>query len=113
MSTPNLFSPPPKYVLPLAKGGDLSVNFQNNPSGDGSTFVNYGAGVGVSLVIDVPDSPITAPATISGSSANVKIESTVTDTVPAGTGWRLVVSNPTSPTTEIVAAYGTVKRFDG
>lgn len=108
---PDLFDPPPKYVLPLSKGGDLSVDFRNNPSGNGTTFVDYDAGVTVTLVIDTT-SPITASATMSTYHANVKIESTVADTIPATTVWRLIVGWPTSPTTETVAAYGRVKRFD-
>ncbi len=110
--TAPLFPPPPKYVLPLSLGGDLSVDFQNNPSGDGATFVNYAGGVTVTLIVDTT-TPIQATATISTYHAVVKIESTVTDTVPGGTKWRLIVSTPTSPTTETVAAYGAVKRFDG
>lgn len=112
MTSPSpLFPPPPKYVLPLSKGGDLSVDFRNCPSGDGTTFVAYDAGVTVTLMIDTT-SPITAAATMSTYHATVKIESTVTDTIPNATVWRLIVSTPTSPTTETVAAYGNVKRFD-
>lgn len=107
----NLFDPPPKYDLPLSKGGDLSVDFRNNPSGDEVTFVDYGFGVTVTLIIDT--APVTeAPATVSTSHAAVKIESAVTDLIKATTPWRLIVSSPTSPTTETVAAYGRVKRFD-
>jgi len=113
MTTPYLFSPPPKYYLPLSLGGDLAVDFQNNPSGDGTTFVSYAPGVAVTLILDVPSAPVTAVATISGSNANIKVESAVTDTVPSGTPWRVIASFPTTPTTEVVGAYGTVKRFDG
>jgi hypothetical protein len=111
MTASFLFTPPPKYYLPLALGGDLVVDFQNNPSGDLKTFVDYDAGVSVTLAIDTT-TPITAPATVSGSDASVHIDSTVTDLIPAGTGWRLVVAT-SSPVTGIVAAYRTVKRFDG
>lgn len=114
MTTPFLFTPPPKYTLPLSLGGDLVVDFKNNPSGDGATFVNYASGVAVSLVIDTT-SPVTAAATVSGSDANVFIDNTVTDTIPAGTGWRLLVSSPASTSDSVatvVAAYGAVKRFD-
>lgn len=108
---PNLFDPPPKYVLPLSKGGDLSVDFRNNPSGDGATFVDYDAGVTVTLYIET-DAPISQAATVSTYHATVKIESTVADTIPTGKQWRLVVSTPTTPTTETVAANGKTKRFD-
>lgn len=107
----NLFDPPPTYDLPLSKGGDLSVDFQNNPSGDNTTFVDYGSGVTVTLLIDT-NPQLTAAATVSGHHATVKVESTVADEIAPRTPWRLIVSSPTSPTTETVAAYGKVKRFD-
>jgi hypothetical protein len=107
-----LFTPPPVFDLPLSKGGDLSVDFLNNPSGDGTTFVDYGAGVTVTLVIDT-EPVTTAPAVVSTYHAAVKLESTVTDAILPRTPWRLIVSSPTTPTTETVAANGKVKRFDG
>lgn len=112
MTAPNLFDPPPKYVLPLAKGQDLSVDFRNNPSGDTTMFVDYDDGVTVTLTIDT-DPPTVAPAMIDGYHAYVKIESTVTDSIITGIGWRLIVSTPTDPSTETVAANGKTKRFDG
>ena len=112
MTSPNLFDPPPKFVLPLSEGGDLSVDFRNNPSGDGSTFVDYAPGVTVTLIIDDTPTPIEADAAITDYHAYVKVESTVTDSVANGTAWRLIVSSPTTPSTETVAAYGKVKRFD-
>lgn len=106
-----LFDPPPVFDLPLSKGGDLSVDFLNNPSGDETTYVDYGVGVTVTLIIDTQ--PVTtAPASVSTFHAAVKIESTVTDGIASRTPWRLIVSSPTSPTTETVAANGKVRRFD-
>jgi hypothetical protein len=107
-----LFTPPPVFDLPLSKGGDLSVDFLNNPSGDEVTFVDYGAGVTVTLVIDTTP-PTTAVAAVSTFHAAVAIQSTVTDLIASRTPWRLIVSSPTTPTTETVAANGKVKRFDG
>ena len=107
----NLFEPPPKYTLPLSRGGDLSVDFRNNPSGDGITFIAYDLGVTVTLIIDTV-TPISAVAVINSYHATVKIESGVADTIDSGIGWRLILSSPTSPTTETIAAYGKTKRFD-
>lgn len=109
MTTP-LFEPPPKYTLPLSKGGDLAVQFLNDPNDD-ENYVDYGAGVTVTLIIDT-DPVTTAVAAISGHTATVKIESSVTDLIAANSAWRLIVSNPTVPTTEIVAANGKTKRYD-
>lgn len=113
MTTPTpLFAPPPIYDLPLSKGGDLSVDFRNNPNSDGTTFVDYEAGVTVTLTIDT-DPVIEADASIDGYHAYVKVESAVVDLVKARVAWRAVVSTPTSPPTETVAANGKTQRFDG
>lgn len=110
MTTPFLFDPPPRYTLPLSKGGDLAVQFLNDPNND-NTYVDYDAGVTVTLKVDTP-SPLSVAASISGHTATVKVESTVTDLIEANVSWRLIISTPTSPSTEVVAAYGKTKRFD-
>jgi hypothetical protein len=106
----DLFAPPPKYTLPLTKSGDLVVDFLNDPN-QNETYVDYDAGVTVTLVIDT-ETPIEAEATITDHHAVVKIESDVADEIPSNTVWRLIYSSPTTPTTETVAAYGKTKRFD-
>lgn len=110
MTTPFLFDPPPKYVLPLSKGGDLAVQFLNDPNND-ETYEDYGVGVTVTMIIDTV-TPINSVASISGHTATVKVESTVADDIDGGVPWRLIISSPTTPTTEVVAAYGKTKRFD-
>ena len=106
----NLFEPPPKYVLPLSQGGDLVVDFLNDPN-DNETYVDYADGVTVTLRLDT-NPPITADAAIDGHHAVVRVESEVADTIESGVPWRIIVSTPTTPTTEVVAAYGKTKRFD-
>lgn len=109
-----LFDPPPKYDLPLSQGQDLSVDFRNNPSGDGTTFVDYEPGVTAQLVIKT-DPPIVADADIDGYHAYVKIESTVTDDIPGGQDapkWRYTVTTATVPPTNTNGAIGKVRRFD-
>lgn len=106
----NLFEPPPKYTLPLSKGGDLVVDFRNDPNND-EDYVDYDSGVTVTLIVET-DPALEVEADITGHHAVVKIESTVADTIPTGTVWRLIHSSPTDPSTETVAAYGKVKRFD-
>lgn len=106
----NLFDPPPKYVLPLSKGSDLVVEFLNDPAGDG-TYTDFDAGVTVALIIE-SDPVVNAEATIAGHTAAVRVESTVTDLIPAGKPWRVIVTTPTTPSTEKVAANGKTRRFD-
>lgn len=107
---PNLFTPPPKANLPLSLGGDLLVDFRNNPSGDGATFANWDTGVTVTLVIDTSPQ-IAQPATISTYHAVVQVASTICDMVPNSTAWRLLVDVP-SPAAQIVAVNGRVVRSD-
>lgn len=109
----NLFDPPPKYVLPLSKYGDLSVEFRNNPSGDGTTFVNYDEDATLTLYIDTTPQT-TAEASIVDSTATVKIESGETDDIASGTAWRLIyaVGGDDPASTETVVAYGKIKRYD-
>lgn len=111
VTVPNLFDPPPRFFLPLTEGQDLAVEFLNDPNDD-ENYVDYDVGVTLKLEIDT-DPQTVANATISGHSATVKIESTVTDLIEGGVKWRLILSSPTSPTTETVAANGRTKRFDG
>lgn len=106
-----LIPPPRKFMLPLSKGGDLVVDFRNNPSNDKVTFVDYDEGVTVQLIIDTQP-PIIVDAVISTSHANVKVESSVADDIPTDTVWRAIATIPTSPPTNIVGAFGKVRRFD-
>jgi hypothetical protein len=108
----NLVSPPAVFTLPLSKGSDLVVDFQQVDPANPTAFIDYADGTTVALVIDATPQ-ITAAATISGHDALVRVESEVTDLVPNMTLWRLIVTIAGSPATEIVAVNGTVARFDG
>lgn len=108
----NIIEAPPTYELPLSKGGDLVINFQQVDPDDAEAFLEYGDGVSVTLTIDTAP-PTVASAEVDGYDAVVRVESEVADLIKKGTNWRVVVSTPGSPSTEIVAANGTVVRFDG
>jgi hypothetical protein len=109
----NLFDPPPIYNLPLVKGQDLVVDFKNKtPGSDPAVYVDYDAGVTVSLVIDT-DPLTTAVATITGFHAVARVESAISDVIAKGKLWRCIVSLPGSPTTERVPVNGVTTRSDG
>jgi hypothetical protein len=109
----NLFDPPPIYNLPLVKGQDLVIDFKNKtPGSDPSAYINFDAGVSVTLVIDT-DPVTTAVAVITGYHAVCRVESTVSDEIAKGKLWRCIVSLPGSPTTERVPVNGVTIRFDG
>lgn len=108
----NLFPPPASLGLPLSLGGDLLVDFKNNPSGDGSTFEDWDDGVEVTLEIDGA-TRVVAPATISGAVASIRVAAAVCDLIKNGMYWRLVVETPGSPAVQTVAVNGRVVRADG
>lgn len=109
----NLFNPPPIYTLPLVKGQDLVIDFKNKtPGSDPAVYVDYDAGVTVSLVIDT-DPVTTAAAVITGYHAVCRVESTASDAIGKGKLWRCVVTLPGSPATERVPVNGVTARFDG
>lgn len=108
----NLFDPPQVYDLPLSKGKDLVVDFQQRQNGQ---LTPYGQGVTVSLVIDMDPAPIVANAVIDTYHAIVTIQSEVADTVPKGKLWRCRVSVPASglETNDLVPVNGRTIRYDG
>jgi hypothetical protein len=108
-NAPDLFTRPPRGVLPISKGGDLVVDFLQAIDG---VFTDYAPGVAVRLVLDTDPLGISATAVISGYHAVCKVESESADGVLPNTTWRCVVSYPTVPTTEIVAYNGTTARAD-
>jgi hypothetical protein len=109
----NLFDPPPIYNLPLVKGQDLVVDFKNKvPGSNPATYVDYDAGVTVSLVIDT-DPVTTAAAVITGYHAVCRVESADSDAIAKGKFWRCIISLPGSPTTERVPVNGVTIRADG
>lgn len=108
-----LFVPPPVYGLPLSKGGDLIVDFRNKtPGSDPAEYEDYPDGVALLLLIDA-DATVEAAAAVSTSHAVVRIESTVTDTIPAGRLWRCIYQIAGDPTREIIVANGKTERHDG
>ena len=113
---------PPRQVLTLSKGADLVIDFQQKIN---DIYTSYAPGVTVTMEVDRPivtgqgvGGPprftlLTAVATISTYHAVCRMESTVADTIPAGSLWRCVVAYPTLPTTETVAMNGPIARSDG
>lgn len=106
-----LIPAPTSFSLPLSLGGDLVIDFQQVDPVTKSP-VAYGGGITLTLIIDA-NTPITALATISVADATVQIESSVCDTIKAGTPFRLIERVPGSPATNTVVLYGNVTRFDG
>jgi hypothetical protein len=104
-----LFTRPPRGIIPLSKGGDLVIDFMQKIDND---YVDYQPGVAVTLIVDTVTIDLTATATINGYHAVCRLESTEMDLITNTAIWRCVVSYPTIPTTEIVAMNGTIVRAD-
>lgn len=113
-----LFTPPASYQLPLSRGQDLVVDFQNQDSNGNA--VNYPDGATVTLVIDrvAGGSPsVSTAATISGNHAVCYLSHTTTDHIYDGAQWRCVAVIPgglgTPATVNVVLVNGTVSKGDG
>jgi hypothetical protein len=115
---------PPRFELPLSKGGDLYCVFvykplvvdgNGNPVLDASgnrqyTETDYPAGAAVTLTID-GDTPVAMDATIVGSAATVWEDKAVVDVVPKGKLWRAVITYADGR--DVVMCNGVTVRSDG
>lgn len=107
----DLIPSPQKAVLPLSLGRDVILTFRNRvPDSNPAQYTNFPAGVSVRLVIGKGDSQVSGVGVISGSSATCRIDSSLTDSIKAGTFWRVVVSVGSD---DQVPLNGTVVRADG
>lgn len=107
----NVIPPPQKAVLPLSLGRDVVLTFRNRiPDSNPVEYEDFPAGVSVRLVIGKGESQVTGLGVISGSSATCRIDSSLTDSIKAGTFWRVVVSVGSD---DQVPLNGQVVRADG
>ena len=97
---------PVKGTMFLATGGDFVWNYRYEKDGAPTEFPS-GAALDLIIGSDL------YPFTISGDTASIKIESEDADDIPDRTGFRLRLSEPTSPeSTETILVYGSVKRIE-
>ena len=118
----NILYVPPKLALPVSKGGDLVVDFQQQID---DIYTDYGLGVVVRMEVDIASAPvyggtasppttITATAVITNHHAVCRFDFIDADAITDGSLWRCVVVYPTIPqTTEVVGMNGRIKREDG
>lgn len=102
----------PSRVIVVTKGCDRVISIRRRDAlGDP---VDWGAGVGVYIDIDVSRSEsFQVAGSIDGSLAEIRMESSVLDGVKTGTAWRVVMSEPGDPTLETAVLVGTFERNDG
>lgn len=114
----NNLSVPPKLPLPVSKGGDLVIDFMQKID---NVYTNYSSGVTVKLEVDIqgPGKPAPPVQTVTGVGditdfhAVCRIESEVADLIKDGSLWRVIISYPTDPSTDVVGMNGRVSRSDG
>lgn len=106
----NLVNPPQQFVIPVTKGCDRA--FTLNRKDNAGASVDWDADVYIDILID-PEDPERVTATVTDSAAAFRIESDICDAVTNSTVWRIVMSQPGSPTLETPVALGKFKRFDG
>jgi hypothetical protein len=124
MTAPYLLTPPPKFILPFAEGGDCAVNFIYKPllmdnngapilDGQGNKqypVTDYPQGATVQLTIDTTPATVTT-ATITGSVAAVVIPQATADNIPRNAKWHLVLTFANG--TKLVMCNGLTARSDG
>src|SRR5699024_121373 len=97
---------PVKGTMYLATGGDFVWNYRYEENGEAKGF-RAGAALDLLIGSDL------YPFAISGDTASIKIESEDADDIEDRTGFRLRLSEPTSPeSTETILVYGSVKRIE-
>lgn len=96
---------PVKGTMFVATGGDFVWNYRYEKDGAPADFPS-----GASLDLLIGDD--LHSFTISGDTATIKIESEDSDEIADRTGFRLRLTEPTTPTTETILVYGQVKRIE-
>jgi hypothetical protein len=103
----------PNRVIVVTKDCDRSFSIRRRDPETGDQ-VDWGSGVEVFINIDIDrSSPTKVSGSVDGSVATIRIESSVLDTVKTGTTWRVIISQPGTPTFETAVMVGTFERNDG
>lgn len=94
----------------MTKGCDRAFTLRRKDAA--GNLVNWDADLSIYVLSD-PEDPTRIEADVDGSSALFRIESDVCDVVTNSTVFRIVMSQPGSPTLETPVMVGKFKRFDG
>ena len=97
---------PTRLNLILSAGADF---VQNVVPGGGAVFAT-GTTASIKLFDATGALLDTWPATVTALSASWMVQSTSADPIPAGSSYRMIVSFPTTPTTEYCWYFGQVFR---
>lgn len=97
-------------IIPVTRGADVAFTVQRtNTDGDP---VNYDAGAQVYIQVDVPDktNPTKVQATVGGSTAAIRMDYTLCDTLKASNRWQVIMKVGSAETALLV---GRFERNDG
>lgn len=110
MTAPGYLYPQPlAKVIPVTLGADVAFTLQRTNTG--GTPVNFDAGSQVYLQVDLDKSnPTKVQATVSGSTAAIRMDYTVADQCKNSTKWQVILKNGTNETALLV---GKFERNDG
>ena len=103
----------PNRVIAVTKDCDLTISLRRR---DPQTHaaVDWGVGVGVVIDIDIDRvEPTRVSGVVTGSLSAIRMESAVLNQVKTGTTWRVIMSQPGTPTYETAVMVGTFERNDG
>lgn len=103
----------PNRVIVVTKECDRTITIRRRDPVTGDP-VDWGVDTEVYIKIDIDrSSPTRVTATVDGSLATLRMESSILDTVKTGTTWRVIMSQPGVPRYESAVMVGTFERNDG
>jgi hypothetical protein len=103
----------PNRVIVVTKECDRTISIRRRDPVTNAE-VNWGTGVELYIKIDIDkSSPTRVSGTVSGSLATIRMESSVLDSVRNGTTWRVIMSQPSTPSYETPIMVGVFERNDG
>lgn len=107
--TDYLVPAPATKVIPVTLGADVAFTLQRTDTEN--TPVNFDAGSQVYLQVDLDKTnPTKVQATVSGSTAAIRMDYTVADQCRNSTRWQVIVKNGSAETALLV---GRFERNDG
>lgn len=100
----------PNRVIAITKGADLVFSVRRRDALGAQ--VDWDADVYTQVDVS-RTSPTRVNATVSGSLATIRLESTLLDTIKNGTTWRVIMSQDGVPRLETAVMVGVFERNDG
>lgn len=99
--------------IAITKGADRVFSLRRREPTSPNAPMDWNAEVWIDIVLDAKTTPTRVAATVAGSLATIRIESTVADQLKTNMKWRVIMSEEGDPTLETPVMVGTFERNDG